>query len=178
MQLKIRVISTFLVLFIVQNSFSQTQNDIFDYIRDDNLTALKNTIKKDTTLVNIIDKKGFSPLILASYYHRLAIAKFLLEHNAKINTQSEMGTALMAATYKGDKEMVNLLLQYNPNTNLTDNKGTTALHLACIFNFNEIARLLLNHKANTNHKDAQNKTPLDYAILNKNIELIKFFENE
>lgn len=178
MLVKIRNLSVVFVFFIIQNSFSQKKDTFFDYIRNADFSAIKDTIEKDTTIINKTNDKGFSPLILASYYHRIAIAKYLLEHKANVNYLSDMGTALMAATYKGDYEMVKILLQFNPNVNLTDRKGTTALHLACTFNFKEIAKMLLKHKANTNLKDTQNKTALDYAILNKNIELIKLFKNE
>jgi ankyrin repeat protein len=178
MKLKVQIFSFLFIVFYIQNGFSQEQTTIYDAIRDGNLTLVKKQIERDSVLVNTTNKNGFTPLILASYYHKTAIARLLLENRAKIDVRSDMGTALMAATYKGDNEMVELLLEYQQNVNLTDNKGASALHLACIFNFKKIAKMLLNNKADSHLKDAHNKTALDYAILNNNIEIIKLFENE
>lgn len=168
------------VIFLCINTFiyAQQKEDFFDAIRNNNLTVFNTNLKQNKIVVNKKNTKGFTPLILASYYNRIKMAKILLENQADINVISNMGTALMAATYKGDLEMVNLLLKNNANPNITDDKGTSALHLACIFNKTEIAKTLLEHHAQKNLLDAQHKTALDYAVLNNNIELIKLFEHE
>ncbi len=168
-----------IIIFLAINTFTYAQKtNFFDAIRNNDIPQINQIIQKDRSVVNIKNKSGFTPLILASYYNRTEIAKILLAHQADINAISNMGTALMAATYKGDLQMVNILLENKANPNIADKKGTTALHLACIFNKTEIAKTLLQHKAKINLIDAQQKTALDYAVLNNNIELIKLFEHE
>ena len=168
----------YFVVFLMQIGFAQNSNEFFNAIRHNDVELVQKAIQNDKTIINKKNEQGFTPLILASYYHRIKIAKLLLNNNASINIKSDMGTALMAATYKGDEQMVALLLQHNANPNIFDDKGTSALHLACTFNKPNIIKLLLAHKAVKNSKDAQGKTPLDYAISNNNIEIIKLFEHE
>ncbi len=168
----------YFVVFLMQIGFPQSSNEFFNAIRHNDVELIQKAIKNNKILINQKNEQGFTPLILASYYHRIKIAKLLLVNNVSVNVKSDMGTALMAATYKGDERMVALLLQYNANPNIFDNKGTSALHLACTFNKSSIVKLLLEHKADKKSKDAQGKTPLDYAILNNNIEIIKLFEHE
>jgi ankyrin repeat protein len=174
----VKIVFFTLCIVVVQISFAQQTDDFFDLIRNNQIIKVKKAIQKDSTIINKPDPKGFTPLILASYYNRLDIALTLLKNGADVNSYSDMGTALMAATYKGDLEMVKLLLNYKTDVNKTDNNLKTALHLACIFNYNNIAKQLIKHYAKTNVKDANNKTPIDYCILNNNIELIKLFEYE
>ena len=168
-----------IIVFLTISNFTYAQKtNFFDAIRNNDIVQITQKIKNDNSVVNKRNKNGFTPLILASYYNRIEIAKILLAHQADINAISNMGTALMAATYKGDLEMVNFLLDNKANPNITDKKSTTALHLACIFNKTEIAKTLLRHRAKTNLKDAKQKTALDYAVLNNNIDLIKLFKHE
>jgi ankyrin repeat protein len=174
----IKIVFFTLCIFVVKISFSQQTDDFFNLIRNNQIIKVKEAIQKNVTIVNKHNSKGFTPLILASYYNRLDIALILLKNGADVNSYSDMGTALMAATYKGDLEMVKLLLNYKADVNKTDSNLKTALHLACVFNFNDIAKQLIKHSARLDIKDVNTKTPLDYCILNNNIELIKFFEYE
>ena len=177
MDLQKRIFLLFFLLLMSLSGFSQNQN-IFDAIRNNKNTILKKALECDHSLANTVNEKGFTPLILASYHHNLDAARILLNYGADVNALSDMGTALMAATYKKDLEMVTLLIEHGANVNLKDVNGTTALHLACIFNAAPIAKILIKNKANMNSKDQKSKTPLDYAILNNNIEIIKLFDHE
>lgn len=60
------------------------------------------------------------------------------------------------------------------NVNIRDDKGRTALSLACISGFNKIAKLLLKHYANVNVKDINNQNPLIAAASYKgNLDTIQ-----
>ena len=86
---------------------------------------------------------GLTPLCVACSLGRVDIAKLLLEENASVNTQSEVGyTPLHFAVLAGQTEVVKLLLQYNADRNKLDN------------NINK-------------------KSPLDYARSRKHIDILK-----
>ena len=59
------------------------------------------------------------------------VVSLLLENGADVNLTANKGvTPLMMAAYKGDVEMVKLLLQAQADTTLVDANGDTALSLA------------------------------------------------
>lgn len=59
--------------------------------------------------------------------------------------------------------MVDLLLSAKANPNTTDNKKTTALHLAAMEGKVDAVTSLLSHKAKGGAKDMDGSTPLHYA---------------
>ncbi len=169
------------ILFFILSTpifgFSQ-DNTIYDAIRNKDIKKVELIIENQPKQINNKNNKGFTPLILASYYNNQEAVKLLLKNNANVDVISPMGTALMAATYKGNVAIVKMLLAYQADVNLSDEKGTTALHYACLFNNTTIAKLILKKKPKRNIKDVNSKTPLDYAVLSDNIELIKLFNHE
>jgi len=165
----INIIITILILGCTNTS----QKDIFDIARRGNISELKNILNTNHNLINKENNSGYTPLILASYYENNKIVSYLIKNGATIDKISNLGTALMAASYKSNNKSAKLLIDNNANVNLSDSKGTTALHYAC-FNQNlELVKLLISKKANPLIKDLKGKTPLDYSIENNNIEIIK-----
>jgi ankyrin repeat protein len=78
-------------------------------------------------------------------------------------------TAILNAAYKGDTEMVKLILATNPDPDIRDNFGATALHEAIFESNLEVIRLLLDNGFDVNAQVPSNGyTPLHYAVwLNK-----------
>ncbi len=75
-----------------------------------------------------------TPLVLAASYGHAHIVKVFLEHDpiAEINSQNAYGnSALHEAARHGFLECVEILLGKGADTSLLNNKGSTALHLAC-----------------------------------------------
>jgi ankyrin repeat protein len=97
---------------------------------------------------------------------------FLVDKIADINGISKYGTPLMAAVYKRDVEIITILLENGADVNKADEKGTTALHYATMFNNVEIAEKLINAGAKANMKDSSGKTAYDHALAYKNQKLI------
>jgi ankyrin repeat protein len=61
----------------------------------------------------------------------LDAVKLLLEHGSDVNAQDSQGlTPLMFAAMHDKKECVNLFLERDANTDLTDNRGRTASQIA------------------------------------------------
>ena len=85
-----------------------------------------------------------------------------------INWKEDGKTALYCAAKYGQVEIVEKLLQKNPNVNATDNKGKTALWVAVEHNHAAVVVLLLNvNGIDANlapmHGSSKHITPLQYA---------------
>jgi len=143
--------------------FGQDTN-CFDVARKGSLSDIKSLFEKDKSVVNAIDDKGSSMLILACYRGNDEVANFLIGKKAEVNYVSKNGTALMACVVKGEFELVDKLLLNGANIDLKDQNGMTALMLAVQFNNPEMVNKLLQEKANKELKCNQNKTAFEYAV--------------
>nr|CAB3265092.1 protein phosphatase 1 regulatory inhibitor subunit 16B-like [Phallusia mammillata] len=70
---------------------------------------------------------------------------------------------LLEGAARNDYDEVNSLLKHKVNPNEANDDGLTALHQACIDNFEDIVVLLLNNGANVNAVDSEFWTPLHAA---------------
>ena len=167
----------YLIIFLltINGVFSQNTN-CFDVARNGNLSDIKLLFEKDINIVNAVDDRGSSMLILACYRGNQEVAKFLIENKADLNYVSKNGTALMACVVKSEFQLVDVLLKKNVNLDLTDVNGLTALMLAVQFKNIEMVKKLLNAKANKELKCKQNKTAFEYAVFSNNEEIINLLK--
>ena len=166
-----------IVLLFFCSSFSFSQDkDCFDVARKGTLTEIQSLVKENPKVVNSINARGSSMLILACYSGNVNVAKFLIENNCDINYVSDNGTALMAAVVKGNYELVKLLIKSGANLNLTDTNGLTALIYAVQFSNLEILKTLLEHKADKSLVDKNGKTAFEYAVFSGNEEIINLLK--
>jgi len=145
---------------------------VFEVARRGSLEDIKKLYNQNQAIIDSVDENNSSPLQLACYRGNLEVATFLIQHVKNIDYTSDMGSALMAATYKNQIELVRLLLEKNANPNITDVNGITALMLAVQFKNFEAINLLLNYKADKSLKDHKGITAFEYAIASKNEQLI------
>ncbi|WP_269235115.1 ankyrin repeat domain-containing protein [Flavobacterium flavigenum] len=169
---KLLVAIAFLCYFI---STAQEKN-VFDIARSGTLAEIQNLYKSNPDLINSLNESKTSPLILACYRGNIQVAQFLIENVKDINYNSDMGTALMAATYKNYPELVKKLLEKKANPNATDANGITALSLAVQFKNTELVKLLLDYKADKTIKDNQGKTAFEYAVFSQNEPIINLLK--
>ncbi len=88
-------------------------------------------------------------------------------------------TALHWATYNGNTQMVELLLDHGADPNLYCRLGMTPLHIAACWNFPDIAELLIRNGADVNMPALPIKLNLwrDYPHLRKHV-FIKPYDEE
>jgi len=113
---------------------------------------------------NLLNQKGDSLLMLASYHGHLDAARLLLEHGADpelFNDRSQ--TPLGAAAFRGDRAMVELLLAHGARVNGAGPDGRTPLMLAAMFDRTEMVELLLAHGADLQARDTAGASALDAA---------------
>ena len=168
-----------IIFFIVCNltSFAQ-QDSFFDIARRGTIDDAKSWILNKPNVVNQANEYGFSPLILACYNNNLPMVQFLIENNADIDYVSKEGTALMAATVKGNEAMVELLLKNGAQTDLKNETGVTALMYAVQFKNISIIKMLLHYNANTKLTDTEGQTAFEYAVFTNNDDIINLLKNK
>lgn len=91
-------------------------------------------------------KEGLTALMLASgakdSWGHPKIVRVLCEEGANVNDRSNEGkTALLFATYKGNKEIVEVLLRYKADPNIKDGQGINSFDLAKKEKYYEIDKI-------------------------------------
>lgn len=144
-------------------------------IVNNHLSVIKVLLEKYTTDIDKTNKDGASPLYYSLGYcnqaYKLEVTKFLLEHNANVNTKTIFGDqALHRASNLADIEAVKLLLQYGALVNDVNNDGYTPLHFLLDGQNNiestkklTAIKYLLKHSAAVDVKNNNGKTAIDLA---------------
>jgi ankyrin repeat protein len=140
-----------------------------------------------------------SPLWWAAHAGRLDAVKLLVELGADVHARDPNydATPLESANYKGQRKVVEYLVQYapikgavrfggldrvrtllqeNPEcVNFRDDEGRTLLHYPNwdTLRGEEIIELLIAHGAGTSAKDNEGRTPLDQMLLNSRPDLVE-----
>lgn len=170
-------ISLMCLFFLFGSQLHAQNNQCFDIARKGSLSDLMVIYNKDKTIVNAIDTKGSSMLILAAYYGNSEVALFLAEKVKNINYNSGMGTALLAAVVKGNYKIAQKLLQMQCDVNDADANNSTALHFAVGFKNVEMVKLLLEFNADLSLKDSNGNTAFELASKTNNEELISLLKH-
>ena len=124
--------------------------------------------------VNVINKDGSTPLLIALLNRQTEIVKLLLKAGADVNKASHYGlTPLHSASASGQIEVVKLLLAAKADVNKAPHNGPTPLHLASVSGKIEVVKLLLAAKADVNKTAHNGITPLYVASENGQTEVVK-----
>ena len=130
------------------------------------------------------DDDGINALVYASTYNNEEMVKFLLEKGADANTVCEIEnehidispTPLMNAAYRGNTNIINMLLENGADINYTTDYGMTALMYAASFNQFEAAKILLENNADTSVTDEYGRTALDLAKSEDYKDIVELLE--
>lgn len=124
----------------------------FDAARTNDTAVLKRYLagKGDP---NRRDPNGHTLLILAAYNGARESVDVLLKNRADVNLQDGMGTALMAASFKGDIAIAQKLLAAGARVNERNGIGATALMFAALTARVETVRMLLKYRADAGALD-------------------------
>ncbi|XP_077166376.1 ankyrin repeat and SAM domain-containing protein 6 [Paroedura picta] len=156
------------------------QPDIFHALKMGNIQLVKEITDEDPAQVNLLNDDGASPLMIAAVTGQLPLVQLLVSRNAEIDKQDTVHgwTALMQATYHGNKDVVKYLLNQGADVNLRAKNGYTAFDLIMLLNDPdaEVIRLLASacmqvekEKSKQSSRAAasssRNKRPLDALAL-------------
>ena len=161
--------------------------------RSTNKTAIENILEINENLlknqinINLKDsEKGWTPLYYlmdSSDFGEPELVQLLVKAGAHINIKDDKGiTPLHLAAFKGQDEIINILLNYNNidgiseemklDINAKDILGRVPLVLAIIEGQLNSALILLDAKADINVTDNENNSLLHYAVSGKGNSLL------
>ena len=124
-------------------------------------------------LNQVADKKGWTALMIASWSGHTETTSLLIQNQACVNTQNEVGISpLMFASRLGRTEIVLLLLNNGAHVNMQSREGTSSLMLASTYGHSEVALHLLQNGAKVNLQDNKGSSSLMCAIQEGNIEIV------
>ncbi len=131
-------------------------------------------LAKSKDLVNARDRDGKTPLhccVLSVGF--IEFATMLLDNGADSTLKTLSGnTALHLAVSNGHSHLIPLLCEHNKeNINARDSNGYTPLMM--VTKKSELVEYLLRSGADVNAQDNQGRTALHWAVLEKNLEVIK-----
>nr|XP_056718911.1 ankyrin repeat and SAM domain-containing protein 6 [Euleptes europaea] len=156
------------------------QPDIFHALKMGNFQLVREIMDEDPAQANVANDDGASPLMVVAVTGQLPLVQLLVSRNAEIDKQDNVHgwTALMQATYHGNKEVVKYLLNQGADVNIRAKNGYTAFDLIMLLNDPdaEVVRLLASacmqvdkEKSKQNSKSAapslRKKSSLDAPVL-------------
>ncbi|ORX61169.1 ankyrin [Piromyces finnis] len=129
-----------------------------------------------------LDSKKNNALMIACKFGKEEMVHYLIENKSiDLNAQNaNLNTALIkACKYSYNSTTVAILLNEKNNCNLEikNNKGNTALLVACLNKNIDIAKHLLNHNANVEVINNENVTPFVIACQNNDIAMANMLIN-
>ncbi|XP_077592042.1 ankyrin repeat and SAM domain-containing protein 6 [Stigmatopora nigra] len=183
MQLKQREIKTYLDSITTvrpQTDDERRRPDVFSALKLGNSQLVKEILEEDSNQVNSSNQEGASPLMIAAVSGQLEVVQLMVEKKAEIDKQDGVHgwTALMQATYHGNKDVVKYLLGQGADVNLRAKNGYTAFDLVMLLNDpdTELVRLLASvcmqvdkerskHRGRTSVTHSKGRHPLNNAPL-------------
>lgn len=164
-----------IILFFFQSGFSQ--QNIYDIARKGTVSELKIAVLSNPKVIDSIDARGFTPLILACYKGNVSVANAIIQKTQLLDYASLNGTALAATVMSEKIEIANELLKNKSNPNITDSNGISPLMLAIQFQKMEFIELLIKHGASKTITDKSGKSVFEYAVFSKNEQIINLFKH-
>ena len=128
---------------IIRSSSSNT-TDVEEKYVDDDLSSLS-----DFSAIKVIRTPRKSPFA-----------------KARVEREGNIYAKLYNAALKGNRSIVNDILENFNTTLVPDENGQTSLYAACIGNHLEIINLLIDYGYDVNHQDNERKTVLHIAFEN------------
>jgi predicted Fe-Mo cluster-binding NifX family protein len=124
--------------------------------------------------VTVVNNRGGTPLISASYNGHIDMVKLLLERGADVTVADNVGwTPLNAASSRGHVDVVKLLLEKDADVTAADNVGWTPLNAASSRGHVDVVKLLLEKGADVIVANNEGGTPLISASSSGHVDVVK-----
>jgi len=136
-------------------------------------------VEAEPGLVESVAADGFQPLGLAAFFGQVEVVRFLLEHEATVDSPSRNPMRVMplhSAAANRHLEICRLLLEHGAPVNAAQADDFTPLHQAAQNGQLELVRLLLDYEADVNARKADGQTPLGLAIQNGHPEVAELLK--
>eukprot|EP01032_Pedospumella_encystans_P014073 gene14073-16182_t len=118
--------------------------------------------------IHAVDSGGMTPLQGAANFGHINVVQRLLEAVNGLSPQfllkTDGTTPIVKALLNWHNDVVKLLLSHNPDLNLKDDSGWTALHNAAMSGNGEAVQLLIEHGADVDIPDEGGATAYTWAV--------------
>ncbi|XP_072450432.1 DNA-binding protein RFXANK [Chiloscyllium punctatum] len=129
------------------------------------LPQLMSNLQQGSSLLNVADERGFTPLMWAAAFGEMAVVKFLLQMGADPHTLAkERESTLSLASIQGYSDIVQLLLDHGVDVNIYDWNGGTPLLYAVHGNHVRCVEALLAKGADLTMEADSGYSPMDLAV--------------
>ncbi|MBQ9238306.1 MAG: ankyrin repeat domain-containing protein [Treponema sp.] len=128
--------------------------------------------------VNVRTSDGTPMLNVASRAENIVVAEWLLKNGADVNAVSDDRgyTAIMDAVWRGNKELVQLFIDWNAELDTVSKEGQTMLVLAVGMGRKDICQILTENGENPDIEDAMGMSAYAYAKLFKRDDIVAILE--
>ena len=119
-------------------------------------------------------RNGNTPLSIACLYNRTDVVRLLLDYGADVNETIYKGEDISILEYAcsySNKETVELLLKHD--TNISDDKLSSLLVVACKEGNLDVVKVLLDQGAKVNQTDNRGRLPLLMACKENNLNVVR-----
>ncbi len=135
--------------------------EIFDAIKNNDLSEVKSLVEADISTVNLKDNAGNTPLHFAAIAGSVEIIELLLSNGADINSvNNQEKTPLHESIANKQDYASKVLIERGADIDRQDGSGKTPLHATVLVNAKEIAELLISKGADLEKKNKGDFTPL------------------
>jgi ankyrin repeat protein len=105
--------------------------------------------------------------------------KAMLDAQMPINLSDHKGnTLLMLASYNGNLETTQLLVDYGADIDKKNDRGQTPLAGVCFKGYLDIVKILVKNGANVYENNGMGTTPIMFASMFGNYEIVKYLNKE
>ncbi|KER20574.1 hypothetical protein T265_10897 [Opisthorchis viverrini] len=132
-----------------------------------------------SSLINLVDDEGFSPIHVAVNTGNMELVKACLDRGANVLAQDHAGqTPLHYACTRGDLDCAKALLEFHPKykarmISAVNRDGRGPIHLAAMYDHPTLIDYLLSQGAELNARDNKSMTPLLLACSKGSVEASK-----
>lgn len=157
---------------IIDNSQNHEDSQaIFEFIRKGNIEAVKTLIKTGINL-EVEDKKGGTPLLLAVKDNKYEIAKLLIKNGADVSFIKKNGQSiLIEAADEKDHRLTELLLEKGVDIDYYNSKYSSALFEAICKGNTKVVKILLKEGADIEATNKNGHNALMCSIDKGKIEI-------
>ena len=114
-----------------------------------------------------------TPLNASIAYREVEMFDYLLQIDADVNAQDDVGTALHMAIMTKQLDLAKVLLEKGASVDVKNSKGLTPLEMAIKTKQPDLAKVLLEKGASVDVKNSEGLTPLGVALIYGNKETIE-----
>ena len=163
-----------IILFIcfagVSASAQDPVDDLLKAVQSNQGEAVKALLARGMD-IDTADPSGNTLLIIASLEGHFDLAKYFLDHGARVRIRNGFGESpIMLASLRGHLEIVKLLQAYGGEMN---HSGWTPLHYCAWGGHDDICRFLLEKGAKIDARSANGTTPIMMAARQGHLETVK-----